>query len=114
MQFTDDEIETIKALIEDHGFEYSLQADADKVWALGVKLGILNPVVAPTEEELKRNKEFINGEIGSEIIKLMNKSNVYLKELDQQYKDAVLFGTGVQWDNKIISLYGFLNVKKEE
>ena len=38
MQFTSDEIETIKALITDWGFEYSLRADRDKVMALKEKI----------------------------------------------------------------------------
>lgn len=38
--FTADEIETIKSLIRDRGFEYSLESDAEKVAALGKKLGM--------------------------------------------------------------------------
>lgn len=38
--FTDDEIKTIKALIEDRGFEYSLTSDRDEVVALAEKLGM--------------------------------------------------------------------------
>lgn len=40
MTFTDDEIETIKALLEDWGFEYALSADRDKVIALARRLGL--------------------------------------------------------------------------
>lgn len=38
MQFTDDEIETIKNLIKDFGFEYSIVSDLEKVRALAKKL----------------------------------------------------------------------------
>jgi len=40
MTFTEDEIETIKALLEDWGFEYSLSADREKVIALAQRLGL--------------------------------------------------------------------------
>lgn len=38
MQFTDEEIETIKVLIEDRGFEYSLKSELVAVVALARKL----------------------------------------------------------------------------
>jgi hypothetical protein len=38
IEFTDDEIETIKDLIADWGFDYNLEADSEKVKALGIKL----------------------------------------------------------------------------
>lgn len=39
-RFTDDELETIRNLINDWGFEYSLRADTQKVIALAIKLGL--------------------------------------------------------------------------
>lgn len=42
MQFTDDEIETIKNLIKDWGFEYSLVTNRDKLIALAEKLNMLD------------------------------------------------------------------------
>lgn len=79
MQFTDDETETIKALIEDRGFEYSLTSDFDKVWALGVKLGIREPILPPTKEELKRQEEFRNSPMGLKLSEVFKKSNEELK-----------------------------------
>lgn len=38
MQFTDEEIETIKNLIKDFGFEYGIVSSSDKVRALAKKL----------------------------------------------------------------------------
>lgn len=38
MQFTDDEIETIKNLIKDFGFEYGIVSDMAKVRELAKKL----------------------------------------------------------------------------
>lgn len=38
--FTEDEIKTIRDLIDDRGFEYSLTSDRDKVMALAEKLGM--------------------------------------------------------------------------
>ncbi len=40
IEFTPDEIETIKLVLAEWGFEYSLRADADKVDALCKKLGV--------------------------------------------------------------------------
>lgn len=38
--FSDDEIETIKSLVYDWGFEYSLNAKSEKVAALAKRLGL--------------------------------------------------------------------------
>jgi len=38
--FSPDEVETIKALLEDWGFEYALSADQAKVIALAQRLGL--------------------------------------------------------------------------
>lgn len=38
MQFTDDEIETIKNLIKDFGFEYGIVSDLNKIRQLAKKL----------------------------------------------------------------------------
>lgn len=40
MKFTDDEIETIKLLIDDRGWEYGLKSNSAKVWALAKRLGM--------------------------------------------------------------------------
>jgi len=42
MQFTEEEIETIKKLISDWGFEYSLSAKREKVIRLAIKLDMLD------------------------------------------------------------------------
>jgi hypothetical protein len=41
ISFTDDEIETIKKVLDEWGFEYSLKADPAKVLALCEKLGLI-------------------------------------------------------------------------
>jgi hypothetical protein len=103
MQFTDDEIETIKALIEDRGFEYSLTSDDDKVWALGVKLGIREPVLPPTEEELRKREEFRNSPMGLKLSEMLSQSNEELKKLNEECKSNFDFMSDVQWGTKIIS-----------
>lgn len=52
MQLTADEIETVKALITDWGFEYSLRADKHKVLALTKKLGVTRnrPPMTPEQD----------------------------------------------------------------
>lgn len=68
MQFTDQEIETIKALIRDHGCDYSLETDSVEYQALGERLGVLDPEPVSTPEELaeqaKRRAEFENSPMG--------------------------------------------------
>lgn len=44
MKFTDDEIQTIKHMIEDWGFEYSLKANQRKIVELAKKLGLADYV----------------------------------------------------------------------
>jgi uncharacterized radical SAM superfamily Fe-S cluster-containing enzyme len=41
MQLSEKEIETVKALIEDRGFEYSLRSDLREVIDLARKLGMI-------------------------------------------------------------------------
>lgn len=79
MQFTDDEIETIKSLIEDHGFDYGLEADFRKVEKLGEKLGLWIATPDPTpeklaEQEIKR-KEFVESEFGKIMIGVFKQAN---------------------------------------
>lgn len=40
MVFTQDELETIKLVLGERGFEYGLQAESTKVYALCRKLGV--------------------------------------------------------------------------
>jgi len=41
MQFTEDEIELIKLLIEERGFEYGIKSKSEDVYKLAKKLGML-------------------------------------------------------------------------
>lgn len=40
MELTDDEIETVKSLIKDWGFEYGLITDRTKLIQLAIKIGL--------------------------------------------------------------------------
>lgn len=40
IELTDDDVETVRALIEDWGWDYALTADREKVVALARKLGL--------------------------------------------------------------------------
>lgn len=40
MQFTNEEIETIKRLIDDHGFEYGIKSNSEEVYNLAKKIGM--------------------------------------------------------------------------
>lgn len=70
MQFTDDEIETLKEILSDWGSDMPC-ADYAKVKALGVKIGVWEEEKPPTEEELKRREEFINSPYGLLMSKLL-------------------------------------------
>lgn len=67
MQFTDQEIETIKSLLLDHGSDCP-DTDSDAVQALGEKLGVREPIQPPSAEELKRREEYAKSPAG----KMMN------------------------------------------
>lgn len=75
MQFTDDEIETIKDIIIDWGSDCP-NADSDKVKELEYKLGL---AVRPTAEEIaeqeKRRKEFAETPYGKQMAELFKMAN---------------------------------------
>lgn len=56
-ELTNDEFETLKDIFNDHGSDCPY-TDSAKLQALGEKIGILEPIPEPTEEELKRREEF--------------------------------------------------------
>jgi hypothetical protein len=78
MQFTDDEIETIKSIICDWGSGF-LDTDSDKVKELEYKLGLS---VRPTPEEIaereRRYEEIRNSSYAKMIAELMSHTNNYL------------------------------------
>ena len=66
MEFTADETETIKALIDDWGLEYCMSADPDKVAALARRLGIKPPYpCADFLEESKPDKAAAAASVGA-------------------------------------------------
>lgn len=75
IEFTNDEIDTIKELLCDWGLDCP-GTDSDKVQELKYKLGLEK---RPTPEELaekeRRYKEFADSPIGKQMTALMNQSN---------------------------------------
>lgn len=96
MQFTDDEIEIIKEVFSDWGSDCP-SADYSKVHAIGVKLGVWEEEKPPTEEELRKRKEFQESPLGKQIQELFSRSNDYMKKYaDDVMRDNVFF-SGEQW-----------------
>lgn len=101
MNFTDQEIETIKSLIRDHGCDYSLETDSAEYQSLGEKLGVLEPQRKFTDEELaeraNRREKWENSDFG----KLMKDMQRGLIESMSKQVLAKSFFDGQQGDAKI-------------
>lgn len=80
MQLTDQDIETIKELLRDHGSDFP-NADCAAVQALGEKLGVYEPELPPTAEELKRREEFVKSPMGIAMKEMFAVWNRYMAEL---------------------------------
>lgn len=96
MQFTDEEIETIKEVFCDWGSDCP-SADWAKVQALGVKLGVWEEEKPPTEEELKRRKDFQESPLGKQMIAMFSQSNKYTKQITEDVMKDNAFFSGEQW-----------------
>lgn len=79
-ELNDDEYETLKDIFNDWGSDCP-SVDTNKFQALGEKLGILEPIPEPTEEELKRREEFRNSDAYKQITELMKSSNHFLENM---------------------------------
>lgn len=93
-ELNDDEYETLKDIFNDWGSDCPY-TDTNKRQALGEKLGILDPIPEPTEEELKRREEFRNSPYGLLMSKMMTSVNY---SMDEMLKNNV-FMRGSQWDS---------------
>jgi hypothetical protein len=97
MEFSEQEIETIKELLRDHGSDCPC-ADSSAIQALGEKLGVYEPEKPPTEEELKRREELANSPAGKMMRELINATNqAYAASLAEQIT-ANSFFDGEQWE----------------
>ncbi len=99
MQFTDDEIETIKDLLRDHGSDYGLQTDSSKHNKLGAKLGLWEADPDPTPEELaeqeRKRKEFAETPMGKIMTEMFKRSN------EAFARDFKLFGDDIEYYNGV-------------
>lgn len=94
ISFTDDEIETIKSLISDHGHD-DPDTDYNKILELEYKLGLS---VRPTDEEIieqeRRRKEFVESPYGKQMMEIFKISDSYLiRQLENFNSVDVLYGT---------------------
>lgn len=96
MQFTNDEIETLKEILSDWGSDCP-SADYAKVQAIGVKLGVWEKEKPPTEEELKRREEFVNSPLGRQIQETIKRSNDKMAEILLEQQKDYMFFAGEQW-----------------
>lgn len=103
MQFTDDEIETIKDIINEHGCDCP-GTDFDKVQELKYKLGLdKRPTPEEIAEQERRRKEFAESDLGKLTIAAFERSTaLFLEQQKEWHKDNV-FINSEQWDGKISS-----------
>lgn len=104
--FTDEEIETIKALILDHGCDYP-STDWDKIQALGEKLGCLDPVPVPTPEQLERDRLFSESPEGKMMAEMFSRCAVYAANDLLERKADFDFTRDVAWGIKQLNRYKF-------
>lgn len=96
-QFTDDEIETIKSLICNHGSDCP-GTDYQKVLELSYKLGLeQRPTPEELEAEEKRNKEFRESELGKRLAELFTITNVQSEKLYNRIIEDNIFCKNIQW-----------------
>lgn len=95
MQFTDDEIETIKNIINEHGCDYP-DTDSNKIQELRYKLGMDN---RPTSEEITayelRMKQWRESDSGKLFKEIMSSHNHLLDDIvkDLTKPVEILFGS---------------------
>ena len=121
MQLTPDEIEVVKKLIADHGSD-SPSLESDELRPLAEKLGVWEPEVPPTAEELARREAFAQSPLGKQMIEMFARSAEWcakeeaerLSERQFWESDAV---NGYQWPEGTllrIRLPNDFTVKKSE
>lgn len=116
-ELTDEEYQTLKDIFDDWGSDCPY-TDCDKRQALGEKLGILEPIPPPTEEELKKQEEFRNSPTGLMLAALMKQSNHFMQKIAEDLIKDNAFMSGEQWEDKIgtelkIRIPNNYNIKKE-
>jgi hypothetical protein len=79
-ELTDDEYSTLREIFYDHGSDCPVTC-SEHYQALGEKLGILEAIPEPTEEELKRREEFRNSEAGQLISKIFSDCNSLMSKM---------------------------------
>lgn len=110
-QFTDDEIETVKEIICEHGSDCP-STDWEKVQELKYRLGLEK---RPTPEELaeieRRRKEFAESATGKIFAELMAQTNENIAaQLLEQEKQNIFFA-GEQWDKENFKIGSTLRIK---
>lgn len=88
--FTDDEIETIKSIISEHGSDCP-GTDSDKVLELEYKLGLsVRPTAEEIAEQERKRKEWAESPYGKQMTEILNASNYLISDI---YTNVdVLFG----------------------
>ncbi len=109
--FTDEEIETIKSIICEHGSDCPY-TDSDKVDELKYKLDLAK---RPTAEELaeieKRRKEFAESDLGKLTIAAFERSNaLFLAQQKEWDKDAAFINVS-QWGKEDFKIGSTLRIR---
>lgn len=108
IEFTDEEVETIKEIICEWGSDYPC-TDYEKVQELKYKLGLeKRPTAEELAEQERKRKEFADSPFGKQMAEIMSRSNAYLEEFVTQAicKDNILFFSGPQWKLEDFKILG--------
>lgn len=95
-ELTDDELDTLHDAFNDVGCDCP-GVDWDKFKELGVKFGFWEAKKPPTEEELKRQKEFAESLLGRQMIEMFVQNNKYIRDINKLYSEDVSFYNGPDW-----------------
>lgn len=97
MQFTDEEIETIKEIICEHGSDCPY-TDSNKILALQIKLGLKKNYSNWSPEDAARRMEFKNSPFAQQMSKLFADANSYADKVVADILNDKNFFCGEQWD----------------
>jgi hypothetical protein len=96
MELSDKEVDLVRRLISDWGTDCP-ELSMSEIQPLAEKLGVWEPEVPPTPEEIKRREEFMKSPAGLAIAELFDRSNRQFAEDEAEKLMTKNYLSGVQW-----------------
>ena len=96
MQLTPDEIEVVKALISDHGSDCPALS-CKELRPLAERLGVWEPELPPTAEELAQREAFAQSPLGKQMIEMFRQCAKSLAKMETERLLTKSFFDEPQW-----------------